>query len=134
MLTQLPEKCLYSWKLVNTCLNVHPQDCISGLTPTTLLLPASTNGTPQQSPCSSGWMRTVGSGVRRLQPDLHLNRTRELLHCPQEGRDGVMPIILMWLRLSVPWSGAGGDFRERSAVLLAPWRGSDWCSCLVGHL
>lgn len=85
----------------------------------------------QKSPGSSGWMRMVGSGARRLQPGLHLSRTRELLHCPQEGRDGVMPIILMWLRLSVPWSGLGGGFREKSAVLLAPWRGSAWCSWLV---
>jgi len=36
----------------------------------------------------------VGSGARRLRPDLHLTRVRGLLHCPQEERTG------SWLSLT----------------------------------
>lgn len=96
-------------------LNVHPQECISGSTPTTLLQPWVTHrqartGAPLQCRCCSEWMRMVRLGLRRLWPDLHFTRTRELLHCPQAEGMGSCPSSVRdwgWLPLGLGQGEAG---------------------------
>ena len=79
------EECLYSWKQVfvleRSSTGTHLR--FNANNPSSALghAQASANLSPLQCLCCSGWMTMVGSRVRRLQPDLHLTRARELLPC-----------------------------------------------------
>lgn len=88
----ISEKCLYSWKqvFVLDCSSTGMHLRFNTNNPSSALghTQANANRTPLQCLYFSGQMRMVGSGVRRLQPDLHLTRVRELLHCPQEEGTG----------------------------------------------
>lgn len=110
----ISEKCLFSWRqafiLERSSMGKHLMFNTNN--------PSSAAGhrqDPLQCLHYSGQIRMVGLGIRRLRPDLHLARARDLLHHPQDERMGS--------RLS--------SIRDRGWLPLSPGQGKISSSCYM---